>query len=209
VPERNGQPGGHGEAIKLVPITRSAPRDPTLNLTDGLREAARDVCVRVPELTHVRLDAVHFTIFHSRAASRILTYARCYPLPQGMKRRGRHWYALTPVYTPQGVQARYILSFAWSRFWTLSPRDRLETLVHELYHISPEFDGEARSFEVGGWHGHGREWFDNIVRDLTDRHLPLFYELEHPVLALSLGQRLRVSGERLRKPHWVESFRSL
>ena len=190
---------------------RPSPRaaQAPLDLTAGLREAAREVCARVPDLAHVRLEAVHFTLFRSREAERTLTYARCYPLPGGMKRRGRRWYRLESVYTPLGVEARYLLAFAWTRFWTLPPRARLETLVHELYHIGPAFDGEARTFEVGGWHGRGRRWFDEVIRDLTDRHLPPDLECQHPVLDLSLEAPVRVSGERLRRPLWREAFRSL
>jgi Putative phage metallopeptidase len=202
-----------GPKLLAVPkrTVQGAPRattlEPPLNLTEGLREIAREVCYSIPDLAHVRLEAVHFTLFHSRAAERIFTFARCYPLPSAMKRRGRHWYRLTSVFTPGGVEARYILSFAWPRFWGMTPRERLETLVHELYHIGPDFDGEARSFEAGGWHGKGRAWFDAIIAELVDTHFP--DGIDHPVLNVQLDENVRVTGERLRKPYWQEAFRSL
>jgi predicted metallopeptidase len=212
--KRRATPKVGGPKLVAVPkrtVRTDAPRatklSPPLNLTDGLREIAREVCYFIPDLAHIKLEAVHFTLFHSREASRVFTFARCYPLPSAMKRRGRRWYRLTPVFTPGGVEARYILSFAWPRFWTMTPKERLETLVHELYHIGPEFDGEARSFEAGGWHGKGRAWFDAIIEELVDTHFP--DGIDHPVLNVQLADDVRVTGERLKKPYWQETFRSL
>ena len=201
-------------AVKLVKRRTAPPKRKTsleapLDLTDGLIEVAQDLVALIPEFAHIRLDAVHFTIFHSRAAQRTLTYARCYPLPRGMQRRGRRWYQLTPVYTPARKKAMYLLAFAWPRFWNMRPRARLETLVHELYHIGEAFDGEPRTFESGGWHGQGRKWFDGVIRKLCDRYLPPGFELDYPVLNVALEPDLRVTGERLRRPHWEEVFRSL
>ena len=201
-------------AVKLVKQRTSPPKrksrlEEPLDLTAGLLEVARDIIELIPEFAHIRLENVHFTIFHSRAARRTLTYARCYPLPRGMQRRGRRWYQLTPVYTLERRKAYYLLSFAWPRFWGMRPRARLETLVHELYHIGEAFDGEPRTFEVGGWHGHGHKWFDGVIRKLCEHYLPCGFEDDYPVLNVALEPNLRVTGERLRRPRWEEVFRSL
>lgn len=200
--------------LRLVPLggrlpARGSRRPEALDLTAGLRAVAAEACARIPELAHARLDEVQVAVFRSRAARRALTYARCYPLPWEMTRRGRRWYSLTPVYTPAGRRARYLLAFAWPRFWEMTPRARLETVVHELYHLSPAFDGTARTFATGGWHGRGRAWFDGVVRELTDAHLPEGFELEHRVLTLRPEDGGRMTYERLRKPRWVEALRSL
>ena len=126
-----------------------------------------------------------------------------------IKRRGRRVYALSHVYTPKGKRAKYLLSFAWTRFWDMSPRARLETLVHELYHIGPKFDGEPREFEQGGWHGAGRKWFDKIIHKICEQHLPHGLELEHPVLALEVEPGMKFVAEKLRRPNWEEVLRSL
>jgi predicted metallopeptidase len=174
-----------------------------LDLSQGLREAAAEVCRRVPDLGHVDVEQVQFALFYSRKAQRVLTYARCYPLPTGLRRIRKRWYRLTPVHTEAGLEARYILAFAWTRYWTLKPRERLEVLVHELYHISPDFDGEPRRFATGSWHGPGREWFDRQVRFMSEKYLPRRLENQFPALSVQLHDGLRVSGQRLQVPHWV------
>jgi len=158
----------------------------------------------VPELAHVRVPEVHFTVFYSRAARRTLTYARCYPLSRKTRKRGRRTYALAPVLTTDGRPARYVLAFAWTRYWQMTPRERLLTLVHELYHVSPAFDGEARAFESGGWHGRGRAWFDQVVAEITDRSIPEGFTGAHPVLAAPIPDLARVRFERLVLPRWAE-----
>lgn len=173
-----------------------------LNLTEGLREAAGEICTWVPELARIDVSRVQFSLFYARQAKRTLTYARCYPLSREVRQIGRRWYALEPIYTPQRRKARYIVAFAWKRYWNLSPRKRLETLVHELYHISPRFDGELRSFETGGFHGHGLRWFDRQVRELMETYIPDGLEQEFPALTISLNSGLKVTGEKLYVPQW-------
>ncbi len=174
----------------------------TIDLTAGLRIAAEDIVARMPELQHIDLEKVHFSVFYSRHAKRILTFARCYPLPSGTRKRGRYTYRLEPVMTDHGKKAKYIVAFAWERFWNLSPRDRLETLVHELFHISPNFDGTLRQFGEKV-HGKGLEWFDTIVYALSELYLPHELELEHPVLSLNLTPGLEVTFDKLKPPRWM------
>jgi predicted metallopeptidase len=173
-----------------------------LNLTDGLRDAADAACAMMPELQHIDLNYVHFALFYSRRAKRILTFARCYPLPGGVRQRGRRAYRLTPTITPAGKRAKYILAFAWERFWSMPPRERLETLVHELFHISAQFDGDLRRFG-NRVHGRGNKWFDNIVHALCELHLPAGMEYEYPALALNLTPGLEVEFTKLELPRWV------
>ena len=173
-----------------------------VDLTAGLRSAAEDIVARVPELGHIDLERVHFAVFYSRHAKRILTFARCYPLPSGTRKRGRYTYRLEPVNTEYGKKARYIVAFAWERFWGLSPRDRLETLVHELFHISPAFDGSLRQFG-DKVHGKGLEWFDTIVYALSELYLPHGTELEHQALSLELKPGLEVTFNKLKPPRWL------
>ncbi len=173
-----------------------------LDLTDGLRIAAQDMINRIPDLQHIKLERVHFAVFFTRKASRTLTYARCYPLSREIKTKGRRSFKLSKVLTNSNLEARYLLAFAWERYWEMTPRDRLETLVHELYHIGPKFDGEARAFATGGWHGQGRVWFDKIIHNLCEKYCPHGLEFKHEVLGLKLDPELEVQFDKLRLPRW-------
>ena len=46
-----------------------------------------------------------------------------------------------------GQEMMYILTFYLPRFLNLSYSEKLVTVFHELYHISPLFDGDIRRFE--------------------------------------------------------------
>src|SRR5690606_21064489 len=60
------------------------------------------------------------------------------------------------------------------RFLDQSFREKLITVVHELYHISPNFDGDIRRF--GGRchaHSHSQTEYDRQMGILADRYLAL------------------------------------
>ena len=60
------------------------------------------------------------------------------------RRRGRLW--TVQRVTHQGREALYILTFFLPRFLNLSFEEKMITVFHELYHISPEFNGDIRRF---------------------------------------------------------------
>lgn len=45
-----------------------------------------------------------------------------------------------------GQEMLYILTFYLPRFLNLSYTEKLVTVFHELYHVSPDFDGDIRRF---------------------------------------------------------------
>ena len=59
-------------------------------------------------------------------------------------REGRQWGAQR-LYQ-DGEEMLYILTFYLPRFLNLSLEEKLVTVFHELYHISPAFDGDIRRF---------------------------------------------------------------
>lgn len=188
----------------MIMTKHTTPRVLTypFDLSEGLREAAGEIAGWIPDLAHVDVSRVQFALFYTRQAQQTLTFARCYPLPREMKKVGRHWHALEPVYTPMRRKARYILAFAWKRYWEMPPRKRLETLIHEMYHISPRFNGDFRTFEAGGPHGHGLRWFDRQVRELMNSYVPEGLEYDFPALSISVRSGLKVTGQKLRVPKW-------
>ena len=59
-------------------------------------------------------------------------------------RRGRQW-TLQRV-CEDGREMLYILNFYLPRFLDLPLDEKLTTVVHELWHIGPRFDGDLRRF---------------------------------------------------------------
>jgi len=49
-----------------------------------------------------------------------------------------------PKMSLSGYEILYIIYFYLPNFFNLSPKMKVEVIFHELYHISPEFDGDIR-----------------------------------------------------------------
>ena len=62
-------------------------------------------------------------------------------------RHGRRW-SMPRLYDPAGREQLYLLNFYLPRFLDLPWREKLRTTVHELWHVSPQFDGDLRRFQA-------------------------------------------------------------
>lgn len=67
-----------------------------------------------------------------------------------------------------------ILTFYLPRFLDHCFREKMITIFHELYHISPEFDGDIR--RMGGRyhvHSHSQREYDQLMEVLVDDYLAM------------------------------------
>jgi len=106
-------------------------------------------------------------------------YARIAPLRfaggsrETVRRRGRQLrtYRL-PTLRHADRDILYIVYLMIPRFLRLSPREKLSTLVHELYHISETCDGDIRRFPGRNFaHGSSRRRFDRTIDALVATYL--------------------------------------
>lgn len=68
----------------------------------------------------------------------------------------------------------YLLSFYLPRFLELPWREKLATVIHELWHVGPEFDGDLRRHAGRCYaHTHSQRKYDEHVAGLVDRWLSL------------------------------------
>jgi hypothetical protein len=84
-------------------------------------------------------------------------------------RRGRP-YVIQRVCDASGREMLYILSFYLPRFQNLDFREKLITVLHELWHISPDFSGDIRR-HAGRYHAHTHSQceYDEQMGRLADR----------------------------------------
>lgn len=156
----------------------SAVSRPGFDFTAHIRRLCADMVVRLPELGHIDLDRVAITF---RQARKRVTYgiqASLTPLrfeggsPHAV-RRGRKW-AVQRLYDAQGREMLYVLSIYLPRFMEHPLREKLVTLVHELWHISPHFDGDLRRHPGRCYaHSHSQSQYDAEMGRLVDRWLAL------------------------------------
>ena len=142
----------------------------SFNYTDAVRKVCEDICFRVPEFGNIRMDRVAVSFTQTRNNSSYGVYASLTPLRfEGGKRtmfnRGKEW-EIQRLPHPSGVgDYLYVLYVCVPRFMNLKLTMKLETIIHELYHIGPKFDGDLRRFEGRCYaHGSSTKKYDATVR---------------------------------------------
>ncbi len=139
----------HGKAMRKSVRARRAPRP---NATLLCRRVAADMASKLPELSHIKASRILFVAGEARRGSR----ATIRPL-QGAKVRVK------------GRRALYCVTLRPKFFRSSSPEQRVETLLHELLHISQRFDG---SLDPARRHSDmPKNRFESLLRPLVRRYL--------------------------------------
>lgn len=128
------------------------------DFTAAMRCLCRDMVERLPELHHIDMASIALSVCQTRQDVAHGMYASLTPLrfEAGARRkkiRGVDW-QVPPLVDDQGTEYLYLLSFYLPRFQNSSLEEKLSTVVHELWHISPEFDGDLRR-HAGRYYAHG------------------------------------------------------
>ncbi|MHB0958481.1 MAG: hypothetical protein ACYC0X_16975 [Pirellulaceae bacterium] len=158
--------------------TRRLDRPVGFDFTHHLRTVCADMVSRLPELSHVDLTRVAFSFAQARVKGVEGLYASLTPLrfaggSRVEKRRGRYYRAQT-LRGDDGREMLYILSVCLPRFMEVAFREKLATILHELWHIGPQFDGDIRR-HAGRCYAHSasQRTYDEAMLRLADRWLAL------------------------------------
>lgn len=142
----------------------------------AMRDLCRDLCDRLPdEYGHVRME--HVAVAFAQARRRVSHGLQAKLTPMRFAggalvehRFGRAW-TVRRLFDGEH-EILYILTFYLPRFLDHPPLEKLVTVLHELYHISPRFDGDIRRF--GGRyhvHSHSQREYDGLMEDHARRYL--------------------------------------
>jgi len=148
-----------------------------LNFTLHMRRLCTDMVHRVDDLGHIDMSRVAVSFSQARKSTDYGMFASLTPMrfPGGkrhMIRRGETW-GIQRLEGPHGREMLYILNFYVPRFLDINTlREKLLTVLHELWHIGPKFDGDSRRFR-GRCHAHSasQESYDARVEILMNRYL--------------------------------------
>lgn len=192
--------------------TRLAPSSP-FNFTAAIRSTCESLAAMLPELKHVDMSqvAVGFCqarkrVPHGLQAS--LTPMRFEGGAETTTRRGRR-YACQRLYAATGEEYLYLLNFYLPRFLNHDLGEKLTTIVHELWHISPAFDGDLRRHEGRCYvHGPSQRDFDRTAAALAATWLAsdppaecyAYLRYTFPELVARYGG---VQGERFKVPRLI------
>jgi hypothetical protein len=157
-------------------------RKPAFDFAVAVRNLSEDIVRKSEALRHVRLEAVAFSITRSKADGPHGMFAKIVPMRfEGgseilvyKKRRYR-----MPPLTTEGREILYAIYFCLPKFQNLPFDDKLLTVFHELYHISPEFNGDIRRFPGKNYaHGPSRKAYNDRVRLIVNDYLASDPDLE-------------------------------
>jgi predicted metallopeptidase len=161
---------------RLARHSAAARASAGLDFTLHMRSLCRDIAARLPEFRHLDIARVAIRVCQTRKPVTHGVHASLTPLRfQGGERtfvrRGRAW-TIQPVHDGRGREMLYLLSFYLPRFCDSPLDEKLATIVHELWHISPQFDGDVRRLPGRCFaHGHSEQAFHREMADLARRWL--------------------------------------
>jgi hypothetical protein len=171
-----------------------------INYTQQLTLLMRDVVARVPTLSFINMDDVLvFGRFGRSDAEGPFATCHCLTMPpsepgyyfwrdrrSGQITRRSEWFVTkSPTVTVNSRDVKYLISFTLPRFCDQSlDRSRkekfypgadgwvakLDTVIHELYHIDPELSGIRRIENEDGTYSancHGQRFFEQVSEMVT------------------------------------------
>jgi predicted metallopeptidase len=153
----------------------------TLNLTAELERLVADIVRQMEEFRHIAPQQVLLCVSSTRSGGVHGTYAKIHPLrfENGSRtaaiRRGRRVCRCEmPSIIRQEQEILYVIYFLVPRFLNLTLREKLITIFHELYHISPSFNGDLRRFPGRNYaHGSSLKAYNARMEKLVDIYLRL------------------------------------
>ena len=167
-----------------------------INYTERLSLLMQDLVSRIPTLSFINpADVLMFARSGRSNAEGAFATCHCLTLPASdpgyyfwrdrstrrITRRSEWFVTKSPVVTVGGRSIKYMISFAFPRFCDQSlDRSRkerfypgadpwiakLDTVVHELYHIDPELNGIRRIERGDGTYSancHGHQFFEQVA----------------------------------------------
>ncbi len=185
------------------------------NFTQHMRALCDDLATRLPELAHIDMSRVAIRFCQARIRSRHGIYASLTPLRFAggellSRRRGRMW-TVERLFDDAGREMLYLLSFYLPRFTERPLEEKLSTVVHELWHIGPAFDGDLRRHPGRCYaHTHSQRDYDARMAELTRKWLALappaevyeFLRWDFRSLEARYG---RVYGQKIRTPRLLRA----
>jgi len=177
--------------------------------TAALHEVIRDIAEVCPPFSHIQPERILVTIAQCRKAGVHGIYASVLPMrfEGGKCSIVRKGIRLTrqPLFHGE-YEILYIITFYLPRFCNLTFDQKMKTIFHELFHISPEFNGDVRRFAGRKYaHGSSRRSYDKQIEKYVHDYLRIrgagakvleFLHLDFETLVKTRGT---IVGRRIRR----------
>ncbi len=193
-------------------LNKSESGERELNLSEALAAVIAEIVRACPSLGHIDLERVLVCIGSNRGGRRGGVFGKLVPLKfqngAGVLRYRGSVYAL-PEISREEKSILYLVYFYMPRFFDLPWEEKLRVMFHELYHISPRFNGDIRRMgKVKAAHGHSKKRFDSLFTHELSRFAADVRETGHFDFLRMDSKSLfssytRVSGIRMKNPRPV------
>ena len=168
-----------------------------------------DIINTHPVFDHIILKNILIAISTSNGRKNgVVAKMRPMRFEGGLKTKTLHGIEfVAPAVNIKGNSILYIVYFHLPRFQNHgNQNNKLTTVLHELYHISPQFNGDVRRFSGKNYaHSSSRKKYDEMIDRLTDEYIQ---KTSHPELSLFLKYNYSelkrkfgsISGDMVRIP---------
>jgi hypothetical protein len=129
------------------PWLLSGPVNQPFDFCKAISRLCADIVSRADSLRHIDISRLLFGVTQARSGRPHGLQARVTPLRfrnGQLTRRRRDVTYQVQRYFAGGYEFFYLVTFCLPRFLDQDFDDKFVTLFHELFHISPEFDGDLR-----------------------------------------------------------------
>jgi predicted metallopeptidase len=171
---RAPRPAG-GLGAEAPPWLYSGPPGQAFAFCPHVQRLCEDIARCSEELRHLDVSKLQFAITQARSFRVHGLQARVTPMRfrnGTLTRRRRGLIYQVQRYFVGSREILYVVTFCLPRFLELSFEEKFVTLFHELYHISPAFDGDLRRHD-GRYciHSHSQKEYDRHMADLARAYL--------------------------------------
>lgn len=141
------------------------------DITRFMRDLCDDISKRIPHFSYIDIRRIAFSFSQTRNNREYGVFASITPLrfEKGATitiRRGKRW-RIPPLNGTDGIEYLYIYRIYLPRLWDCPFEEKLTTVIHELLHISPYFNGDIRRFKGRCYaHGANQKNFDAYAQAL-------------------------------------------
>ena len=190
----------------------------TINITGTIKNIIKEISIFSPNFAYINTDKVLICISSNKKGNGGATYGKLVPLRfeggNAAVKYNNHFYSM-PTIKSEGIEQFYIIYFFIPRFFDLTFEEKIKIIFHELYHISPDFNGDIRRVSKGkSAHGHSKKHFDSLfIDDLIQfssyiKKTPYIHFLNMNTKSL-YKQFSKVIGRRMKMPKPIVSHTPL
>jgi predicted metallopeptidase len=165
----------HPLTLGTPPGLPTGPLGQPFDFCGHVARLCADMTQRCAALQHIDAARLLFGVAQARSGRAHGLQARVWPLRCHAGRLHRRWHGTlyqVQRYFVEDREMLYLVTFYLPRFQDQSFDEKFITLFHELYHISPAFDGDLRRHD-GRYaiHSHGKRGYDRHMADLARAYL--------------------------------------